>query len=120
MKPKTIEFFFKTLLIGMLYDIQSAELKDDVSMNKSGVKPHDLLDKVLEETSFNFSLKMKERNKRLERKVKESLRRLENGTYGICESCGDDISQQRLAAWPVSTLCIDCKRKEEEVVGMIR
>jgi DnaK suppressor protein len=41
------------------------------------------------------------------------LERLEEGTFGICESCGEDISEERLKARPVTTLCIDCKKKQE-------
>ena len=42
-----------------------------------------------------------------------ALERIENGTYGLCESCGEDITPQRLKARPVTTQCIDCKIKEE-------
>jgi DnaK suppressor protein len=41
------------------------------------------------------------------------LDRIENGTFGICEKCGEDISVKRLKARPVTTHCIDCKTKEE-------
>ena len=43
-----------------------------------------------------------------------ALERLENDTYGICESCGEDISIKRLEARPVATLCIECKTRQEE------
>jgi DnaK suppressor protein len=41
------------------------------------------------------------------------LERVENGTFGICEKCGEDISDERLKARPVTTLCIDCKAEQE-------
>jgi DnaK suppressor protein len=47
------------------------------------------------------------------KKIKEAIARLENDTYGICDSCGEDISLKRLKARPVTTQCIDCKSKEE-------
>jgi DnaK suppressor protein len=47
-------------------------------------------------------------------KINEALARIEAGTFGICEMCGDDISEERLKARPVTTLCIDCKTEEEE------
>jgi DnaK suppressor protein len=45
--------------------------------------------------------------------INGALARIEQGTYGICVTCGKPISQERLAAIPWSTQCIDCKRLEE-------
>jgi DnaK suppressor protein len=56
---------------------------------------------------------MKDRERKLIVKIKKALERIENGTFGICERCGEDISIKRLTARPVTTLCIDCKTKEE-------
>ena len=46
-------------------------------------------------------------------KIKDALERLSNETYGICEACGEEISEARLKARPVTTLCIDCKKRQE-------
>ena len=46
-------------------------------------------------------------------KIKEALERLENGTYGICESCEEDISEKRLEARPVATLCVEAQERRE-------
>ncbi len=46
--------------------------------------------------------------------IEEALSRVEDGSYGKCESCGGKISKQRLVALPHARLCIDCKEKEEE------
>ena len=53
------------------------------------------------------------RESKLIKKIKQALERIENGTYGICESCGEEISVKRLKARPVTTQCIECKAKEE-------
>ena len=45
----------------------------------------------------------------------EALARLEAGAYGICESCDEPISEKRLLARPVTTLCIDCKAEAEQL-----
>ena len=45
--------------------------------------------------------------------INEALRRIEEGTFGICRTCGQPISRERLEAIPYATQCIDCKRKEE-------
>ena len=42
-----------------------------------------------------------------------ALGRIENGTYGVCQRCGNSIGEERLEALPWATLCIDCKRKQE-------
>jgi DnaK suppressor protein len=42
------------------------------------------------------------------------MARIEDGTFGICEECGEDISEERLKARSVTTLCVDCKTKAEE------
>jgi DnaK suppressor protein len=47
------------------------------------------------------------------KKIDEALERINNGTFGICESCGEEISLKRLEARPVTTLCIDCKTRQE-------
>ncbi|MHB8781126.1 MAG: TraR/DksA family transcriptional regulator [Candidatus Geothermincolia bacterium] len=48
-------------------------------------------------------------------KVNLALEKLEKGTYGICENCGQKIMDARLKALPYATLCIDCKQKEEKM-----
>ena len=45
--------------------------------------------------------------------INDALRRIEEGTFGICRTCGQPISRERLEAIPYATQCIDCKRKEE-------
>ena len=51
---------------------------------------------------------------RLIEKIKYSLEKLRIGEFGICEECGEEISEERLMARPVAFLCIDCKRAEEK------
>jgi len=65
------------------------------------------------ETDTSFAFRIEERQSRLIRKIKDALMRLEDGTFGICEECGEEISDQRLEARPIATLCIKCKEKQE-------
>jgi DnaK suppressor protein len=74
----------------------------------------DLGDQASAVTDQNFMLRLKEREQRLLKKIDEALDRMTNGTFGVCESCGGDISIKRLKARPVTTLCIECKTKQEE------
>src|SRR6185369_4313929 len=70
-------------------------------------------DRATQESDRNFELRIRDRERRLINKIKEALQRLDEGTFGICEVCGEDISEGRLKARPVTTLCIDCKMEEE-------
>ncbi len=47
-------------------------------------------------------------------KVEEALRKIEQGTYGICDACKKPIPEERLKALPYATLCVECKQKEEK------
>jgi DnaK suppressor protein len=58
-------------------------------------------------------LRIRDRERKLILKIREALQRIEDGNFGICELCGDDIGIDRLKARPVTTLCIECKRKQE-------
>lgn len=70
-------------------------------------------DRATQESDRNFELRIRDRERKLLNKIREALERIEEGTFGICESCGDQISEARLKARPVTTLCIDCKMEEE-------
>jgi DnaK suppressor protein len=75
----------------------------------------DPTDRALLESNRNFTLRLRDRDRKLVAKIKVALKRIENGTFGICEGCGGEIEEKRLLARPVTTLCIDCKTDEEEV-----
>jgi DnaK suppressor protein len=73
----------------------------------------DPTDRAALEADRNFMLRIRDREAKLIKKIKSALDRIEKDTYGICESCGEDITLKRLKARPVTTQCIDCKSKEE-------
>jgi DnaK suppressor protein len=74
----------------------------------------DPTDRASLESDRNFLLRIRDRERKLILKIEEALDRIEKGTFGICEVCGEEISEERLQARPVTTLCIDCKTEEEE------
>ncbi|MBI5181349.1 MAG: TraR/DksA C4-type zinc finger protein [Nitrospirae bacterium] len=85
----------------------------------SGLNPEkenypDLSDQASAESEQNFVLRLKGREQKLLKKIDEALERILDNTYGICESCGEEITRKRLMARPVTTLCIECKTKQEE------
>jgi DnaK suppressor protein len=73
----------------------------------------DPTDRASLESDRNFMLRIRGRERRLLLKIEEALERIEDGSFGSCERCGEDISEERLKARPVTTHCIECKKKEE-------
>jgi DnaK suppressor protein len=71
-------------------------------------------DRATQESDRNFELRIRDRERKLINKIKEALARIDDGTFGTCEVCGEEISEGRLRARPVTTLCIDCKIEEEK------
>lgn len=74
----------------------------------------DVSDQASAEVDQNFSMRIREREQKLLKKIDEALDRMNAATYGICERCGGDIPYKRLKARPVTTLCIECKTLEEQ------
>lgn len=73
----------------------------------------DILDRAVYEGQRAFAFRIRERERFLIWKIKDALRRIEEGTYGICEECGEDIPIARLKARPVTNYCLDCKTRME-------
>ena len=74
----------------------------------------DVSDQASAEVDQNFSMRIKEREQKLLKKIDEALDRLNKNVYGICERCEEEIPYQRLKARPVTTLCIACKTLQEQ------
>jgi len=70
-------------------------------------------DRATQEEEFTLELRTRDRERKLIKKIDESLVDLEKGDYGFCESCGTEIGIRRLEARPTATLCIDCKTLDE-------
>jgi len=74
----------------------------------------DVSDQASAEVDQNFSMRIKEREQKLLKKIDEALDRLNKNIYGVCERCEEEIPYQRLKARPVTTLCIACKTLQEQ------
>ncbi len=74
----------------------------------------DLGDQASVETDRSFMLRIRSREQKLLKKIEEAIDRIDAGTYGICDSCGEEIGIKRLEARPVTTMCIECKTEQEE------
>lgn len=73
----------------------------------------DTLDQAVTETNREYELRMADRERRLLRKVKHAIDTVQQGELGVCESCGEPITYERLLARPVARMCIDCKTEAE-------
>jgi len=91
------------------------EVAGDLSsgLNSETISYPDLSDLASIESDRNFSIRIKERERRLLKKINLALEQIKNGSFGICESCGEEIGKKRLLARPVATLCIQCKTEAE-------
>jgi len=67
------------------------------------------------ETDQTISLRLRDREAMLLSKIEKTLKKFEEGTFGICESCGENISVKRLKARPVAQYCIRCKQEREKI-----
>lgn len=70
-------------------------------------------DRASQESDMALELRNRDRERKLIKKIDETLRNIEADEYGYCESCGVEIGLKRLEARPTATLCIDCKTLDE-------
>jgi RNA polymerase-binding transcription factor len=70
-------------------------------------------DRASQESDIALELRNRDRERKLIKKINETISRIDAEDYGYCESCGAEIGLQRLDARPTATLCIDCKTLEE-------
>jgi DnaK suppressor protein len=75
----------------------------------------DPVDRALTESSRSIELRKRDRERKLIQKIRAALAKIEEGTYGECENCGEEISHERLLARPEASLCINCKEEQEKV-----
>ena len=70
-------------------------------------------DRASQESDIALELRNRDRERKLIKKIDESIARIDSGEYGYCDSCGVEIGLKRLEARPTATMCIDCKTLEE-------
>ena len=94
------------------------ELMDEVDRTVGHMKDEaanfpDPADRATQEEEFSLELRARDRERKLIKKIDESLEMISNGEYGYCETCGVEIGLKRLEARPTATQCIDCKSLDE-------
>jgi len=106
--------YFRNQLESMLQEIQQKGQSTIEDMSGTSQVYADPADRASQESDQFFTLRLRDRDRKLINKINAALERIDDGSYGICEMCGEDISIPRLKARPVTTLCIQCKSKQEE------
>ena len=112
MSPKQLEHFRKIL------NQLKIELSQDIdrtvqTMQDEATVFADPNDRASQESDIALELRNRDRERKLIKKIDETIAKIDVGEYGYCESCGIEIGLKRLEARPTATLCIDCKTLDE-------
>ena len=113
MNQRDLKQFRKLLDDKMNELLAEADRTVDVMTDAKAENFPDPTDRASLESNRNFTLRIRDRERKLIGKIKEALARIDDGSYGKCEDCGETIGLERLKARPVTTLCIDCKSLQE-------
>jgi DnaK suppressor protein len=112
MQPKDLDYF-KELLNHQLEDLLTRAEKTVSALVQSDENAADPVDQATMETDRNYTLRIRDRESHLIKKIKTAIGKIEDGTFGTCESCGEEIAKARLMARPVTAYCIQCKTRME-------
>ena len=77
-------------------------------------------DRATAESDRGFDLRLRDRDRKLIGKIKEALERIDQGTFGVCQDCGQPIEEKRLEVRPVTSQCIECKEDQERRENRVR
>ncbi len=115
MKKKDLDKFRKLLTESRTQLLASAKrtLREETVVDTDDLP--DELDLASSEYAQSMVFRLRDREKFLLRKIEAAIERIGAGTFGICESCEDEIGARRLEARPVTTMCIRCKEEQEIV-----
>ena len=104
---------FKAILINWKEELAEEARQTMTHLQEDGNNYADPNDRASQEEEFSLELRTRDRERKLTKKINDTLELIELGEYGYCESCGIEIGIQRLEARPTATLCIDCKTLDE-------
>ncbi len=110
---KTKLEYFKKLLTKQLQTLNQEQVSTLNQISHDEEVYADWTDVASVETDKSLQLKIKDRERLLITKIEEALRRIDDGSFGYCERCEEEIAEARLKARPVTTFCIDCKAEME-------
>lgn len=104
---------FQNILEAWKAELMSEVDRTLTSMQDESTALPDVNDRATQEEEFAIELRTRDRERKLIRKIEQSLQAIKDEDYGYCETCGIEIGLRRLEARPTATLCIDCKTLAE-------
>jgi DnaK suppressor protein len=92
------------------------EMNDDLRQGREGHKEEgmDAYDLASEERDREINFILTDREREKVQSIQEALERIDEGTYGICESCEAEIAEGRLSALPFTRMCVACQAEHEK------
>ena len=102
----------KTRVEAAIQNLQ-AENSGNLAEEAGEEMAHDLADTATETYDRELDYTLEENSEHVLEEIEAALRRIEEGTFGICTNCGKQIAEERLEALPWATLCIGCARNRE-------
>ena len=104
---------FENILLSWKSQLEEEAGKTVNHMQKESINYADPNDRASQESDFNLELRTRDRERKLLKKIQQSLNKIENGSYGYCEETGEEIGLSRLEARPVATLCLEAQERRE-------
>ncbi|MBI1988037.1 MAG: RNA polymerase-binding protein DksA [Nitrospinae bacterium] len=120
MNKKTLKYFEQELVKKRQDLIEEATKTVNTDLKAQKGELPDTVDRSSLETDRSFLLRLRDRERKLIKKIDETLARIKEGTFGICMECGEEIDEERLKVRPVATLCISCKEDQEQKEKLMR
>jgi len=105
--------YFRKMLEEMKHELSQDIDRTVHTMQDEATIFADPNDRASQESDMSLELRNRDRERKLIKKIDETIGRIDAGEYGYCESCGVEIGLKRLEARPTATLCIDCKTLDE-------
>lgn len=95
-----------------------AQIMEEAERTKSQMQDEvtnyaDPADRATQEEEFSLELRNRDRERKLLKRIEQTIAKLDTGDYGYCDACGIEIGLKRLEARPTADLCIDCKTLAE-------
>jgi len=104
---------FREILLAWRSQLVSDITRTINSMQDESINHPDPTDRATQETDMSLELRSRDRERKLIKKIDETIQRIDEDDYGFCDNCGVEIGIARLEARPTATLCIDCKTLDE-------
>jgi len=113
MKPEVLRCY-RNLLTQRIQDLLLSAGHTVQFVRDSSQSTPDPCDQAVQELFHMISFSLRDKERETIQEIREAIRRIDEGTFGICRECNKRISKKRIMANPSTTLCIDCKKKEEK------